>query len=178
MTLALAGVGSTMIEPFVPVYFLSRGWPQAGLGLTWFGGGFVLARLVFGHLPDRLGAVPIALASLGVEVVGQGLLWTASDPTMALAGTLPTGLGCSLMFPAMGVEVVRRVPPNLRGTAAGGLATFQDLAFGVTGPTTGILADRFGYAVVSLVGGLAATTGLMLVVAMARSDKELGRRMA
>jgi MFS family permease len=132
----------------------------------------VLVRILFGHLPDRIGSVPVALVSIAVEALGQYLLWAAFTPAMAFAGAFLTGLGCSLMFPTMGMEVVRRVPPHLRGTAAGGLAAFQDLAFGVTGPVTGLLADRFGYGVVFLVGGLAASLGFALVTTIAREDRE------
>ena len=74
----------------------------------------------------------------------------------------------------MGMEVVRRIPVHLRGTAAGGFAAFQDLAYGLTGPATGLLADRFGTGVVFLVGGLAASLGLAMVVAIARKDQETG----
>jgi predicted MFS family arabinose efflux permease len=171
IALCLAGVGSAAIGAFVSLLFLSRNWPNAGLGLSFFGGAFVLVRIVGGHLPDRIGSIATALASLMVEAAGQYLLWTAPTPSLALAGAFLTGLGCSLMFPAMGIEVVRRVPPHLRGTAAGGLAAFQDLAFGLTGPATGLLADRFGYGVVFLIGGLAASVALMVVVAIARGDR-------
>ena len=71
----------------------------------------------------------------------------------------------------MGIEVVRRIPPHLRGTAAGGFAAFQDLAYGLTGPATGLLADRFGPAVVFLVGGLAASLGFTLVLSIARQGQ-------
>jgi MFS family permease len=172
LALALAGVGSATIGAFMAVLFLHQGWPNAGLGLTCFGGAFVLVRLLFGHMPDRIGAIPVALVSIALEAIGQYLLWSAFGPAMAFAGAFLTGLGCSLMFPAMGMEVVRRVPPHLRGTAAGGLAAFQDLAFGVTGPATGLLADRFGYSVVFLIGGLAASLGFSLVIAIARKDRQ------
>jgi predicted MFS family arabinose efflux permease len=152
--------------------FLHRGWPHAGLGLTCFGVAFVLARILFGHLPDRIGAIPVALVSIAVEAAGQYLLWTAAGPEIALAGAFLTGLGCSLIFPAMGIEVVQRIPPHLRGSAMGGFAAFQDLAYGGTGPLTGLLADRFGYGVVFLVGGLAATIGFALVVVIARKDRK------
>ncbi len=172
VALALAGVGSAAIGAFLPLFFLHQGWPQAGLGLSCFGGAFVLVRVLFGHLPDRIGSIRVALVSVAVEAAGQYLLWSAFSPAMALAGAFLTGLGCSLVFPAMGMEVVRRVPPHLRGTAAGGLAAFQDLAFGLTGPATGVLADRFGYGAVYLIGGLAASLGFVLVIAIARKDRE------
>jgi hypothetical protein len=49
----------------------ARRFGDAGLGLTCFGGAFVLARMLFGHLPDGIGAIPVALVSMAVEVVGQ-----------------------------------------------------------------------------------------------------------
>ena len=64
------------------------------------------------------------------------------------------------------------MPPHLRGTAVGGFAAFQDLAYGLTGPVAGLLADRHGYAVVFLVGGLAASLGFVLVVALARQNRQ------
>lgn len=171
LVVGLQGVGFAAIGAFMTLLFLSRGWPGAGLGLSCFGGAFVLVRLLFGHLPDRLGGIPVALASIAVEAAGQYLLWMAPTPSVALGGAFLTGLGCSLIFPAMGLEVVRRVPPHLRGTAAGGFAAFQDLAYGLTGPVAGLLADRFGYAVVFLLGGVAASIGLALVVALTRQGR-------
>jgi len=171
LALMLQGVGSAAIGAFVTLLFLSRGWPHAGLGLTCFGGAFVLVRILAGGLPDRVGSIPVALASMAVEAAGQLLLWQASDSAVALTGAVLTGLGCSLMFPAMGIEVVRRMPVHLRGTAAGGLAMFQDLALGATGPITGALADRLGYGAVFLAGGSAAGLSFLVVVAIARSRR-------
>jgi len=171
VVVGLQGVGFAAIGAFMALLFLHRGWPHAGLGLTCFGAAFVLARILGGHLPDRLGGIRVALASMAVEAAGQYLLWSAPGPAMALMGAFLTGLGCSLVFPAMGLEVVRSIPPHLRGTAMGGLAAFQDLAYGLTGPATGFLADRFGYGVVFLIGGMAACLGISLVTAMARQDR-------
>ncbi len=169
LAVGLQGVGFAALGAFFSLYVLSKGWSHASLGLTFFGVGFVAMRLLCGHLPDRIGGRPVALVSLGVEALGQYLIWLAPGPYAALAGALLTGLGCSMVFPAMGSEVVKRVQPHMRGTAVGGFAAFQDLAYGATGPLAGALADRTGYASIFLIGGLAATLGLLLVMSDRRA---------
>lgn len=166
----LQGIGFAAIGAFFVLYFLDRNWSYAGLGLTAFGSGFVLVRLLFGHLPDRIGGLPVAIGSLAVEAVGQALIWSAPNPMFALAGAFLTGLGCSMVFPAMGREVVRLVEPHLRGTALGGFAAFQDIAYALTGPLAGLLADRAGYSSVFLIGGAAAAAGLVIALYLRRTS--------
>jgi len=170
LTVCLQGVGFAGLGAFISLYFLDQGWAHGGLGLTCFGAGFVLVRLMCGHLPDRIGGVRVAMVSLAVEAIGQCILWTAPNAGMALAGALLTGMGCSMVFPGMGVEVVKRVPPQLRGTAMGGFAAFQDIAYGGTGPIAGLCADHFGYPSVFLIGGVAALLGLGMAALTGRED--------
>ena len=167
----LQGVGFAGLGAFVALYFTSRGWGHAGLALTCFGAGFVALRLFAGNLPDRIGGARVAAASLAVETLGQCLMWQAPGPVWALLGALLTGVGCSMVFPSMGREVVRLVPPHLRGTAIGGFAAFQDLAYGLTGPVTGLFAERFGYGVVFLIGALCAMLGLALALDLLRRSR-------
>ena len=168
LIICLQGIGFAAIGAFFALFFLDRNWSGAGLGLTAFGGGFVLVRVLFGHLPDRFGGLPVAVSSLAVETIGQVLIWSAPDPGLALAGAFLTGLGCSLIYPAMGREVVHLVAPHLRGTALGGFSAFQDLAYGLTGPIAGLLADRAGYSSVFLIGAAAAGTGFLIALYLIR----------
>jgi MFS family permease len=162
----LQGIGFAAIGAFFVLYVLARNWSYAGLGLTAFGSGFVLIRMLFGHLPHRIGGLPVAIGSLAVEAVGQALIWSAPNAIFALAGALLTGLGCSMVFPAMGREVIRLVDPHLRGTALGAYAAFQDLAYGLTGPLAGLVADRTGYGNVFLIGAVAAAAGLLIAICL------------
>lgn len=160
----LQGIGFAAIGAFFVLHFLQQGWSYSGLGLAAFGGGFVLMRFTCGHLPDRIGGLPVATGSLAVEVVGQLTIWLAHDPVTALVGAFLTGLGCSMIFPAMGREVVHLVEPRLRGTALGGFSAFQDLAYGVTGPVAGLIAARAGYGSVFAFGAAAAAAGLAVAL--------------
>lgn len=167
----LQGIGFAAIGAFFVLYFRDQHWSYAGLGLTAFGVGFVLVRVLFGHMPDRVGGLPVAIVSLAVELVGQILIWTAPHPAFALAGAFLTGLGCSMVFPSMGREVIRLVEPHLRGTALGGFAAFQDIAYGLTGPLAGLLADRAGYSRVYLVGAIGAAAGLVMALYLRRKQR-------
>jgi len=160
--LFMQGVGFAAIGTFISLYFDSMHWNGAGLALSAFGGCFVLIRIVAGHLPDKVGGYPIAIASFVVEIIGQVLLWRAGSGSAALLGAGITGLGCSLMFPALGVEVVKYVSAENRGTALGAYAAFQDVSYGVTGPLAGLVASGLGFREVFLCGTMAAACGLFL----------------
>ncbi|NDV28794.1 arabinose transporter [Desulfovibrio sp. JC010] len=167
----LQGVGFAVLGAFISLYFKSKGWPYAGYGISLFGIGFVVSRILFSGLPDKIGGIGLAFFSLIVEMLGQGLLWGAQDVSIALIGALLTGLGCSMIFPAMGVEVIKQVPQGLRGTAFGGFAAFQDVAYAFSAPIAGWLADTFNYSSVFLLGAMAAASGLAIVISMRYTPK-------
>jgi MFS family permease len=162
--LMLQGVGLSGLTAFASLYFAARSWDHAGLVMTAFGIGFIFVRMVLGSLPDRMSGYRVALWSLVVEAIGQTMLWGAPHEIVALAGALVTGLGCALVFPALGVEALKRVLPANRGSAMGAFVAFLDIAYGVSGPAAGVIAGQFGYAAVYLFGAACALLGAALVV--------------
>jgi MFS family permease len=120
-------------------------------------------RLVGSGLPDRFGATAVAMGSLAFEAVGQLLIWQAGSPAMAVLGATLTGLGFSLVFPAMGVLATRSVPPDQRGRAVGNFIAFADIALGVTGPVVGVATQWFGITTAFLVGAAATCVALALL---------------
>ena len=162
--LMLGGIGFAAVSAFASLDFAARHWPGAGFALFAYGGGFVAVRVIAGGLPDRIGGARVAALSLGVEAVGQVLLWLAPAPALALVGAGLTGMGCSLLFPAFGIEAFRRVPPDTRGLAVATFAAFQDVAIGTTGPVLGLVAALAQPSSVFAVG--AVTSGLGLALAL------------
>ena len=133
-----------------------RDWPSAGFAIGGFAAVYLAVRLRFAGPPDRLGGFKVAAVSLLIEAAGQVLMWQACSAWAALVGAAISGIGFSLVFPSMGVEAVRRLPPQNRGAAAGGCVAFFDLALGIGGPAAGLAATAFDYPAVFLVGAVSS----------------------
>jgi MFS family permease len=153
--LAVSGVGFGAVTTFVALLFAERGWSPVWLAFTGFSVAFVVGRLLFGHLPDKIGGARVAIVCVLVEAVGQALVWLASGPSMAFVGVTLTGLGYSLVFPGLGVEALRRAPAESRGVAMGAYGAFLDLSLGLSSPVLGFIAGRTGLGSVFLVSTIA-----------------------
>ncbi|GAB7532869.1 MFS transporter [Pseudomonas sp. 3A(2025)] len=162
MGLALGSIGFGTIATFITLYYASNKWPDAALCLSLFGGCFIIARLLFGNLINRLGGFRVAIVCLSVETLGLLLLWLAQTPELALVGAALTGFGFSLVFPALGVEAVNLVPASSRGAAVGAYSLFIDLSLGITGPLAGAVAAGFGFVSIFLFAAAASLCGLAL----------------
>jgi MFS family permease len=154
MGLAFSSVGFGAVTTFAVLLFAQRVWGLAWLALTVFATAFVLARLLFGHLADRVGGARVALFSALVEAAGLAIIWLASRGGLALLGAAVTGFGYSLVYPGFGVEAVRRAPAEGRGLAMGAYTAFLDLALGLANPALGLVAGRAGLSAVFLASAL------------------------
>lgn len=171
---ALSSIGFGAITAFVTLLFADRGWSRGWLAYTVFATVFILARLGFGHLADRIGGAKVALVCVLIEAAGQALIWLAPGPELALVGALLTGLGYSLVYPGLGVEAMRRTPPESRGLVMGAYTAFLDIALGFGTPALGLVGKGAGLGAVFLVSAAAAlcaaAVALRLLSARAPSD--------
>jgi MFS family permease len=174
MSLALGGIGYSVLATFVTLYYISRHWNPNGaaLCLTAFGVAFIAARLLFIQAINRFGGFPVSIVCLVVESIGVLLMWSAGSPSMASAGAALTGFGYSLVFPALGVEAVKRVPMHNRGTALGVYTGFADVSFFLVGPIAGAVIGVWGYRSVFLfaLASVITSLGTVLVLRQMRED--------
>jgi MFS family permease len=152
--LAFSSIGFGAITTFVVLLFSQRGWSLAWLALTVFATAFVVARVFWGHLADRVGGAKVALVSALIEAAGLAIIWLAPGSALALFGAAVTGFGYSLVYPGFGVEAVRRAPAESRGLAMGAYTAFLDLALGLANPALGLVAGVAGLGSVFLAGAL------------------------
>ena len=174
---ALSTVGFGAMIAFSSLLSGERGWNPLWLTFSAFAIALVAARLFLGHTPDKLGGAKVALACVFVEAAGLALIWFASNSVLAAVGAALTGFGYSLVYPGLGVEAVRRAPPQSRGLAMGAYTVFLDVALGFGSPALGLLAGWTGLGSVFLAGaivvlGTAVIAAWLLHVSSRRSAQK------
>ncbi|MDR3077465.1 MAG: MFS transporter [Planctomycetota bacterium] len=170
----LHAVGFAVLGAFLSKTFLDRGWDYASLAFTFCGLGFVCMRLILGHLPDRMGGLPVAAISGCAEMAGLYLLCLAPEPVSALVGAFLTGAGCSMVYPSLSLEVVRKAPTDLRGVCMSCYCISMDMAYCFSSPAAGLIIDRLGGGddhLAYLMAALAATLGQVLIWRLRRRIK-------
>ena len=168
--LTLTSIGYGTLTTFITLFYLSRGWHGAAYCLTVFGVCFILSRLVFINAINRFGGFNAAMACMTVETLGLVLLWISPTTAVALIGAGLTGVGLSLVYPALGVEAIKQVPTSSRGAGLSAYAVFFDLALAIAGPVMGSVALGLGYAWIFFVAAVLSVAGLLLTLLLSRRN--------
>ncbi len=131
---------------------------------------FIVVRLLFIHSIHRWGGFRVAVACFARRwrfsaVVGRNI---AVD---GFGGAALTGFGFSLVFPALGVEAVKRVPMHNRGTALGVFTGFSHV-FVLVGPIAGAVIGAWGYGSAFLFALASVLTALGIVLVLHRTQGE------
>lgn len=175
LALGFGTIGFGVISTFITLYFASRDWSGAAFALTLFSLGFVIVRLGFGRYITRFGGLKVALVSFVLECAGLLLIWQADSIWLVDSGAFLTGGGFSLVFPALGVEAVKRVQQQDQGSALGTYSAFLDLGLGLTGPVAGLLIGHWGMQSVYLAAALMVLGAFVITL---RLHQQHGRQTA
>jgi MFS family permease len=171
---AFGSVGFGAIIAFSSLLFAERGWSPVWLAFSAFAASLIVARVVGGHLPDRLGGARVALVCALVEAAGLALIWLAHGRVLAVVGAGLAGFGYSLVYPGLGVEAVRRAPPQSRGLAMGAYTACLDLALGVASPALGLIAGGAGLGAVFLASTLVVLGAAAVAMRLLRAPAPAG----
>ena len=169
--LTLCAGGYAMTTTFAVLLFAQQGWGSGALAISGLSAGFIAGRLLFGHLPDKVGGALVALVSVLVEAMGALIIWGAPNAVFACVGAALTGGGYGLGFQSFGVEAVHRAPPQSRGSAMGAYVAFQDISMGLAAPLGGVLAAHAGLGSVYLAAAFAALAAAGVAVLLRQSPQ-------
>ncbi len=169
--LGLGSIGFGVLATFITLDFAHRHWSGAALALTLFGALFVFARLLFAGWINRVGGYPVSIVCFALESLGLALLWSAHTRPAAYCGAALAGFGFSLVFPALGVEAVRPIPPQDKGTALAAYGVFMDFAMMITGPVAGAIIGGWGFPAMYLFALAAVVLALLLATLLATRSR-------
>lgn len=141
----LASFGYAAIATFVVLHLESRGVGHGATVFAAFAAMIVLTRLVFGDLPDRMGAAPVAIAATVGEALGLLLIAIAHSLPLALLGGVAMGAAFALLNPSLMLIALGRVSQQARGAAMGTYTAFFDAGVGLGAPIAGAVAALTSY---------------------------------
>ena len=170
--LALGGLGFGSISTFMTLYYEHFNWQNGASCLTIFGIFFILTRLVFNKAIDQYGGLRVALTSLFIESLGLLIIAVGVHPIWTLLGAALTGIGFALVFPALGVEAIKRVDQSQQGSALAAYGLFIDISLGITGPLIGFVANNMGMTAIYPFSTILVAIGFALVGNLLYNKKE------
>jgi MFS family permease len=132
----------TFVMPFLSIYLVREGYTigQAGLAISAYGAGALVASLIGGHLADTIGRRnSMVLGSWCAGVCLIVLYHTTGLPGIMLVSAL-NGFSNALYSPAASALIADLVPDRLRVRAFAGLRFAVNAGFGLGSAAAGFLA--------------------------------------
>ncbi len=130
---------------FVPLYALSESVSGYSSFYVCFAVAVIVTRLSVQSLTQAFSAEMVAtLASALNALSALVVIITPSPWTFGISGIL-VGLGFGIIFPALTVYVIQRIPPAVKGTALSILTAAGDVGNALGAAMLGIVAEWFGF---------------------------------
>ena len=156
----LVNFGYVAVLSFGAAAATEQGTGIASLVIPVFGIGVILSRTILAGIPDRFGAPRTLVAAVTIESAGlAGMAATTSTP-VALVSLAVMAVGQGLAVPSLGMLALQSVPPSRHGRTAGAFFAYFDAGVGLGGPAVGLAAHA-----ADPTGGLFAAAGAVLATA-------------
>lgn len=157
---------------FLGPYMIAEGVGRVSDFFAAYAGAAVGIRLLAGHLPDRYGRRPVALAMMAVYAfVPPAVLLADTTARLLILGAIFGGAH-GLMHPSINALAIASAEPWQRGRVMALFSgAFSAGAWG-GGLAFGPIAESLGYGVVFVLGGFCCLAGLILLLRC----PELGRK--
>ncbi len=169
LAIALASVGYAAVAAFVVLHLEDRGVGHGVVVFGAFAAMIVLTRLVAGDLPDRVGALRVAIVATLVEAAGLLTIGFAHSLPVALVGGCAMGAAFSLLNPSLMLIALGRVGESARGAAMGTYTAFFDAGVGFGAPLAGLAAALTDYQGAFVLAAAIAVGSTLLSLTMLRS---------
>jgi MFS family permease len=161
----LASFGYAAVATFIVLHLESRGVGHGATVFAAFAAMIVLTRLVFGDLPDRMGAAPVAIAATVGEACGLLLIAVAQSLPVAILGGVAMGAAFALLNPSLMLIALGRVSQQARGAAMGTYTAFFDAGVGLGAPIAGVVAALTSYeGAFIFAAGVCLASALMILI--------------
>ncbi|GAA4686635.1 MFS transporter [Nocardioides nanhaiensis] len=175
--MVLTQVAMVAIMTMTPVHMRDHGHglPAVGLVISLHVAAMFLPSLVTGRLVDRVGRVPMAIAS-GVVLLLAGVtaaLAPGDSLAMLVLALVLLGLGWNIGLIAGTTLVVDATHPGNRGRVQGSLDVLVALGGAGGGAASGVVVAGTGFSTLALAGGVLA---LLLVPVVLWSRQEASAR--
>jgi MFS family permease len=167
----------TFVMPFLAIYMTRSGFTpvQAGLAVSSYGAGHIVASMLGGHLADRIGRRYTIALSMFLSAVSMLALSQARAFPLILSLAFIVGMVGELYRPAAAALLGDLVPAGRRVTAFGMYRFAINLGFAAGPATAGFLANKSFFYVFA---GDAATSfvyGLVALVALPHGNRSNGK---
>jgi MFS family permease len=167
----LASFGYAAVATFIVLHLEARGVGHGATVFAAFAAMIVLTRLVFGDLPDRMGAAPVAIAATIGEALGLLLIAFAHSLPVALVGGVAMGAAFALLNPSLMLIALGRVSQQARGAAMGTYTAFFDAGVGLGAPIAGLVAALTNYEGAFIFAALVCLASALLILARLRPGR-------
>jgi MFS family permease len=174
LAIALAAVGYATVAAFVVLHLEDRGVGHGATVFAAFAAMIVLARLIVGGLPDRIGPARVAVGATLVEAVGLVTIALAHSLPVAILGGCAMGAGFSLLNPSLMLIAVGRVAESARGATMGTYTAFFDAGVGIGAPVAGLAAALTDYEGAFLLAAVIAVLSSVLSLTLLRGEPAAG----